>query len=66
MSDITMCSGEGCELKFKCHRFTAKRSDYQSYFSKEPIKNGECEMFWGNLSEQIYVDLWDIVKGKLK
>ena len=66
MSDITMCSGEGCELKFKCHRFTAKRSDYQSYFSKEPIKNSKCEMFWCNLSKQIYVDPWDIVKGKLK
>lgn len=66
MADITMCSGEGCDLKLQCHRYTAKRSEYQSFFAEPPLKDGKCEMFWGNKSEQLNVDLWDIVKGNLK
>ena len=66
MADITMCLGDGCDLKFKCHRFTANQSGWQSYFSEFPMKNGKCDMFLSNESEQIYVDLWDIVKGNLK
>ncbi len=66
MADITMCSGEGCELKLECYRHTANREYYQSYFIKPPIKNGKCDMFWGNKSEQVYTDLQDIFSGKLK
>jgi len=49
MSDITMCSGKGCNLKDKCYRFTAPKSKYmQSYFTIPPIKDGKCDMFWDN------------------
>ena len=65
MPDITMCPGGGCPLKESCHRFTAKPSDYQSYFVEPPYNDDECDMFWGNKSEQIYFDLWDIVKGNI-
>ena len=66
MSDITMCSGKGCDLKHKCHRFSAKVSDLQTYFKEPPIKNGKCDMFWGKFSQQIYIDLEDMLNGKLK
>lgn len=46
MPDITMCSGEECALKESCYRFTAKASEYQSYFIDPPIKDGECRYYW--------------------
>lgn len=47
MADISMCSGDGCEEKHTCHRFTAKPNEYrQSYFTTPPIKNGGCENYW--------------------
>jgi hypothetical protein len=48
MTDITMCSGVGCDMKHDCYRFTANRGMWQYYFSKPPIKDGKCEMFWDN------------------
>lgn len=46
MTDITKCSGEGCPLKETCYRFTAKASDWQSWFAEVPYKDGKCEMEW--------------------
>lgn len=48
MADITMCSGEGCDMKLECYRYTANRDKYQYYFVNPPIENGKCEMFWDN------------------
>jgi len=49
MPDIAMCSGNGCPMMEKCHRHTAKASDYQSYFMNPPIDDdGKCEYFWDN------------------
>jgi len=46
MADITMCSGEGCELKDTCLRFTAKPNEHrQSYFFNPPINSGECKFY---------------------
>lgn len=36
--DITMCSGKGCPLKDSCYRYTAPRSEYQSFFLSPPFK----------------------------
>lgn len=47
MPDITMCEGRGCPMKNKCYRFTAKPSDYQSFFMHEPVTAaGTCDYFW--------------------
>ena len=47
MPDIALCTGEGCPLKEKCHRYLAKPCEYrQSYFATPPYKDGECEHFW--------------------
>ncbi len=49
MTDISKCSGKGCEQKEKCYRFTAIDDGlWQSYFTEPPIKDGECEYFWAN------------------
>jgi len=63
--DICMCLGTNCPYKESCYRFTAKPSEYmQSYFMNPPIKDGKCDMYWGDLSEAIWGQLQDIVKPK--
>lgn len=47
MPDITLCSGNYCPLAQTCYRYKATPSEYrQSYFTKPPIKNGYCDMYW--------------------
>lgn len=47
MADITMCEGKGCPMKDTCYRHTAKPDKYrQSWLVKEPIKDGECSLYW--------------------
>ena len=47
MADISMCSGDGCEAKHTCYRFTAKPCEYmQSYFTAPPIENEGCDYYW--------------------
>jgi hypothetical protein len=63
MSDITKCKGTDCPVKENCYRFTAKSNDlHQSYFAESPIKDGKCEMFWGENSQQIFKQLKKIIK----
>jgi hypothetical protein len=53
MADITKCEGIDCPLKENCYRFTANDNEYrQSYFMTTPIKNGECDHFWEDISKQ--------------
>ena len=62
--DITMCSGEGCPVKEKCYRFTAKPNEYrQSYFVEPPIRDGKCDHYWGERQESILNQLKDITNG---
>ena len=62
MPDITMCFGDDCPVKYNCHRFTAKPSEYrQSYFVNPPHENGKCIHFWGDAQERIMKQLEDIV-----
>lgn len=47
MPDITMCHGDGCELKQGCYRYFAKPSgDNQSWFAESPIVDDVCEYYW--------------------
>lgn len=46
MPDITMCRGDECPRKQSCYRYTAKASDYQSFFMTPPVKDGECDHYW--------------------
>ena len=65
MPDITMCSGQDCPLKSKCHRFTAEPLYMQSYFVDPPYnkEKDNCDMFWGPNQESILNQLNDIVNG---
>ena len=61
--DGTMCKGVGCDLKKMCYRHTTKPSKYrQSYFMESPIKDGNCDYFWGETQESIINQLKDIMK----
>ena len=65
MPDITMCPGTDCPQKEKCYRFTAKPSEYmQSYFMKPPIKDGKCDMYWGDNAESIWNQLKEIMRDE--
>jgi len=47
MPDITLCSGNNCELSSICYRYKAEPTPYrQSYFCKPPNEGLECEYFW--------------------
>jgi hypothetical protein len=56
MSDITKCKGGECPIKKTCYRFTSKASDWQSYFTEIPLKDGKCDMYWEKKSEKIHAD----------
>lgn len=49
MTDIAKCEGQkgliNCPYKDNCYRFTAKASDYQSYFMELPLKDGKCDYY---------------------
>jgi len=61
MPDITMCSGIDCPYKDNCYRFTAKPSEYQSYFANPPIKVDKCDHYWGDNAESIWSSLGEII-----
>jgi hypothetical protein len=47
MPDITMCDGQGCELKSTCYRYKAEPSIYgQTYFTEAPIEDEQCDYYW--------------------
>ena len=66
MADITKCTGRGCDLRESCYRFTATAGMLQSYFMTSPIKNGECEMYWGEAAKATYDQLKEILNTNEK
>jgi hypothetical protein len=64
MPDIAKCIGTGCPHKESCYRYTSKPSDWQSYFSVPPIKDGKCDMYWGENAQSVWDQLKEIVKPK--
>jgi hypothetical protein len=61
MSDTTKCKGQNCPVKEKCKRYTSKESIWQSYFMESPIKDGKCDMYWGENAENIFNQLKTIL-----
>jgi len=43
MIDITICKGEGCNMKDTCNRYSTKIELLDSYFTRSPytVKNGK-------------------------
>jgi hypothetical protein len=65
MPDITMCPGTNCPQREKCYRFTAKPDEYwQSYFIDPPIKDGKCDLYWGENADNIWNQLKDIMRNE--
>ena len=62
--DITMCPGTNCPHKETCYRYTAKPSEYQSYFIEAPVKDGKCDMYWGKTAESVWKQLNEIIETK--
>lgn len=55
MADIAMCTNSNCPRKFKCYRYMAYNSEYQTVSEFSPNGLGECKMFWALKGEQIRV-----------
>lgn len=62
MPHKTMCPGTDCPHKESCYRYTAKPDEYQWQFSSPPIKDGKCDMYWGENAESVWNQLKEIVK----
>ena len=60
-----MCKDDSCPIKDSCRRFTAEPGFLQSYFIDSPMKDGKCDMYWGESQQQIMNTLIDIVNSKL-
>lgn len=54
MPDISMCNGTDCPHKENCYRFTAKPSEYQTYFVEPPIEDGKCDYYWGENAQSVW------------
>lgn len=62
-----MCHGTECPFKDTCYRYTAEDNPArQSWFTKPPIKDGKCDMYWGEQSESIWNQLLEITTGSKK
>lgn len=47
MPDITMCLNDECPSRWRCHRYTARPSERQSYSKFEPPHGRKtCNEFW--------------------
>lgn len=65
MADITLCKGINCPIKEQCKRYTSTPNPmYQSYFTESPIKDGKCDMFWGDVAENIMEQLKEITNNE--
>ena len=62
MPDITMCKGIDCPVNTRCRRYTATPSERQSWFTTVPFKDGKCDFYWGEQSDDIWNQLTKIVK----
>jgi hypothetical protein len=63
--DKTLCKGNNCPMKEQCKRYTSTPNPlYQSYFRESPIKDGKCDMFWGDVADEVMEQLNKIVRGE--
>ena len=62
----TLCKGINCPMKKQCKRYTYKPDFpmYQSYFTESPIKDGKCDMFWGDVADEIMEQLKTITNNE--
>ena len=63
MADIHKCRGDGCPLKERCYRYTAKAGSYQYYFTEVPFREDKCDMYWGENAEYIFKKLKEITNN---
>lgn len=63
-----MCKGDNCPLKDQCFRYTAKPSEYQSYFVNTPYKiksnKFKCEYLWADNNQAIIDNINSILNGE--
>lgn len=48
MADITMCEGNNCPVKEKCHRYTAHANELWRSYANFQFERGGCAFFVDN------------------
>lgn len=55
--DITFCHDDGCPYKATCQRHHSRVPDDTtlrvSYFAQSPRSGDKCDMYWGELCDEI-------------
>jgi hypothetical protein len=52
-------------MKEQCKRYTTTPNPmYQSYFTESPIRDGKCDMFWGDVADDIMEQLKTITNNE--
>lgn len=57
MDDITKCTGEGCTLRYECHRFThINYYNEETFFVEVPFdfQRETCEYIWNDNAEELW------------
>ena len=63
----TLCKGNNCPMKEQCKRYTSPAdATNQWYFTESPIKDGKCDMFWGDKADEIMEQLKSIMQVEKK
>jgi hypothetical protein len=61
----TLCNGNNCPIKEQCKRYTLPAdATNQWYFTELPIKDGKCDMFWGDKADDIMEQLKTITNNE--
>jgi len=65
MEELTKCTGEGCTLRYECHRFTnINFYEEENYFSEVPydFKLDTCQYIWNDNAEWLFLEIERLIK----
>ena len=65
MDKLTKCTGEGCTLRYECHRFThINFYENEEFFDEVPydFKLDTCQFIWNDNAEELFLELERLTK----
>lgn len=60
MDKLTKCTGEGCTLRYECHRFThINFYENEEFFDEVPFDfhKETCEYIWNDNAEWLFLEI---------
>jgi len=65
MDKLTKCTGEGCTLRYECHRFThINFYENEEFFDEVPFdyKLETCQYIWNDNAEWLFLEIERLIK----